>query len=87
MDEAWTLGELVGRVAEAIGAADVRAPNGRVTEVPDGRVIRWYATIGLVDRPSGFRGRTALYGARHLLQLVAIKRRDSRHSGSSNCHT
>ncbi len=70
----WTLDELAGRVAEALAVGDIRAPNGRVTEVPDGRVIRWYATIGLVDRPSAMRGRTALYGPRHLLQLVAIKR-------------
>jgi Vault protein inter-alpha-trypsin domain/MerR HTH family regulatory protein len=42
--------------------------------VPDQRAIRYYTTIGLVDRPSGMRGRTALYGRRHLLQLVAIKR-------------
>jgi hypothetical protein len=68
----WTLAELVGRAARAL--ADVRAPNGRVTELPDARMIRWYATIGIVDKPSGFRGRTALYGRRHLLQLVAVKR-------------
>ena len=36
--------------------------------------MRWYATIGLVDRPLAARGRTALYGPRHLLQLVAVKR-------------
>jgi DNA-binding transcriptional MerR regulator len=42
--------------------------------VPDRRAIRWYTTIGLVDRPASTRGRTALYGERHLLQLVAIKR-------------
>jgi hypothetical protein len=70
----WTLDELAGRVAEALAVGDVRAPNGRVTQVPDGRVIRWYTTIGIVDRPSSMRGRTALYGPRHLLQLVAIKR-------------
>jgi hypothetical protein len=74
VDEGWTLGELVGRVGEALAAADVKAPNGRVTGLPDARVIRWYATIGLVDRPLGARGRTALYGPRHLLQLVAVKR-------------
>jgi hypothetical protein len=68
----WTLAELAGRAAKAL--ADVRAPNGRVTELPDARMIRWYATIGIVDKPSGFRGRTALYGRRHLLQLVAVKR-------------
>jgi DNA-binding transcriptional MerR regulator len=77
VDENWTLAELVQRVAQALAAADVRAPNGRVTEVPDARMIRWYATIGLVDRPHSFRGRTALYGPRHLWQLVAVKRRQA----------
>lgn len=73
----WTLEELVGRVAQALGGADVRPPNGRVTEVPDVRMIRWYVTSGLVDRPHAMRGRVGLYGRRHLLQLVAIKRRQS----------
>lgn len=73
----WTLGELTARVAAALdGAAYAGAPNGRVRDVPDARAIRWYATIGLVDRPT-MRGRTALYGPRHLAQLVAIKRRQS----------
>jgi DNA-binding transcriptional MerR regulator len=73
----WTLDELVQRVAHALSADGVRAPNARVTAVPDGRIIRWYATIGLVDRPHVGRGRTARYGPRHLLQLVAIKRRQA----------
>ena len=50
------------------------APNGRIRDLPDSRSIRWYSTIGLVDRPLGTRGRNALYGPRHLLQLVAVKR-------------
>jgi len=70
----WTLEELVRRAGQALVAADVRPSNGRVTETPDGRMIRWYSTIGLVDRPSGHRGRVALYGPRHLLQVVAVKR-------------
>jgi hypothetical protein len=74
----WTLDELVRRVGRALVATDVRAPNARVTELPDARAIRWYATIGLVDRPSGTRGRSALYGPRHLLQLVAVKRLQAR---------
>jgi len=77
VSEQWTLDELVGRAAQALATADVRVPNGRVTQLPDARVIRWYATIGLVDRPAGMRGRTALYGPRHLLQLVAVKRRQA----------
>jgi DNA-binding transcriptional MerR regulator len=74
----WTLEELVRRAGQVLAAADVRAPNGRVTELPDARVVRWYTTRGIVDRPSGNRGRTALYGPRHLLQLVAVKRLQAR---------
>jgi DNA-binding transcriptional MerR regulator len=48
--------------------------NGRVREVPDVRTIRWYTSIGLLDRPTAMRGRTALYSRRHLAQLVAVKR-------------
>jgi len=73
----WTLDELVRRVA--VGLADPAypgAPNGRVRQLPDRRAVRWYTTTGLVDRPVT-RGRTALYGARHLLQLVAVKRRQA----------
>src|SRR4030095_943669 len=33
---------------------------------------------GLIDRPVAHRGRTALYGPRHLLQLVAVKRLQAR---------
>jgi DNA-binding transcriptional MerR regulator len=74
----WTLDELVERVAGALAAsAYPGAPNGRVRDLPDRRVIRWYSTIGLVDRPAATRGRTALYGPRHLLQLVAVKRRQA----------
>lgn len=77
MQQHWTLDELVRRAAEALAAQHVRAPNGRVTPLPDRRVVRWYATIGLVDRPAAYRGRTALYGPRHLLQVVAVKRRQA----------
>ncbi|WP_285686771.1 MerR family transcriptional regulator [Actinoplanes sp. NBRC 103695] len=73
----WTLDELVDRVGRALAAEYSGAPNGRVRDVPDRRAIRWYRTIGLIDRPLGMSGRTALYGPRHLLQLVAIKRRQA----------
>jgi DNA-binding transcriptional MerR regulator len=75
--DGWTIDELVQRAAEALAAGEVRAPNGRVTVVPDRRVIRWYATIGLLDRPVRTSGRVARYGERHLLQVVAVKRRQA----------
>jgi DNA-binding transcriptional MerR regulator len=70
----WTLDELVERVRMALSAEYSGAPNGRVRDLPDRRAIRWYATIGLVDRPAAMRGRVALYAPRHLLQVVALKR-------------
>ncbi|HUQ55014.1 MerR family transcriptional regulator [Lentzea sp.] len=73
----WTLDELLDRVSAALTAEYSGAPNGRVRDVPDRRAVRWYATTGLVDRPSAMRGRTALYERRHLLQLVAVKRLQS----------
>jgi hypothetical protein len=73
----WTIDELVERVREALAAEYSGAADGRIRDVPDRRAIRWYTTIGLVDRPLGMRGRTALYGPRHLQQLVAIKRQQA----------
>ncbi|HEY0639263.1 MAG TPA: MerR family transcriptional regulator [Pseudonocardiaceae bacterium] len=72
-----TLDELTGLVEAALAVGYPGAPTGRVRDVPDQRAIRWYVTRGLVDRPAGSRGRVALYGRRHLLQLVAIKRRQA----------
>jgi DNA-binding transcriptional MerR regulator len=74
----WTLDELAERVETAL-AVDYHGPvSGRVRAVPDRRAIRWYTTIGLIDRPAAHHGRTALYGPRHLLQLVAVKRLQAR---------
>jgi DNA-binding transcriptional MerR regulator len=73
VDEQWTLSELVTEVAARIAALPAPS-NGQVRAVPDERTIRYYGTIGLLDRPLAMRGRTALYGRRHLAQVVAIKR-------------
>ena len=73
-DQAWTLDQLAGLVGAALGVDYDGQASGRVRDLPDRRAIRYYTTIGLVDRPAAMRGRTALYIRRHLLQLVAIKR-------------
>src|SRR5512133_276381 len=74
----WTLDELAERVETALAVDYHGQASGRVRAVPDRRAIRWYTTIGLIDRPVAHRGRTALYGPRHLLQLVAVKRLQAR---------
>jgi DNA-binding transcriptional MerR regulator len=73
VDETWTINELVAEVERRIVALP-RPQNGQIRAVPDDRTVRYYATIGLIDRPSAMRGRTALYGKKHVAQVVAIKR-------------
>jgi hypothetical protein len=73
----WTLQELEARVAEALERGYDGPISARVRAVPDDRTIRYYTTLGLLDRPA-MQGRTALYGPRHLRQVVAIKRLQAR---------
>jgi DNA-binding transcriptional MerR regulator len=73
----WTLDELVQLARQALAVDYDGPPSARVRDLPDRRLVRWYVTRGLVDRPAATNGRNALYGRRHLLQLVAIKRRQA----------
>ena len=76
VEQTWTIDDLV---AESKTRLEALPPpkNGQVRAVPDERTVRYYATLGLLDRPAAMRGRTALYGPRHLAQIVAIKRMQS----------
>lgn len=60
-------GDLLRRCAPA-GVGDAR-----VRELPDPRTVRYYQTLGLLDRPLRYEGRRALYGRRHLLQVIGVK--------------
>jgi DNA-binding transcriptional MerR regulator len=70
----WTLDDLTAEVVAALASGYEGAASGRVRDIPDRRTIRYYTTLGLIDRPATMRGRTALYGRRHALQIVAIKK-------------
>lgn len=61
------VGQLLSRYA-LLGAQQ----DHRVSQVPDARTIRYYTTLGLLDRPR-IDGRQAKYGRRHVLQVLAIK--------------
>lgn len=45
----------------------------RVAWTPSPRLIRYYTTLGLLDRAASFQGRVAFYSGKHLLQILAIK--------------
>lgn len=70
----WTLENLVALAAAVLRDSQVGQGNGQVAELPTVRTVRFYTTLGLLDRPAEMRGRTAFYGPTHLMQVVAIKR-------------
>lgn len=69
----YTIAELADASAAALDALGIAARNGQVRDRPDVRTIRYYGTLGLVDPPAEMTGRTARYGGRHLLQVLAVK--------------
>jgi DNA-binding transcriptional MerR regulator len=73
----WPIAELVGYVETCLAEVPHASKNGQVRAVPDERTVRYYGTIGLLDKPNAMRGRTALYGRKHVAQILAIKRLQS----------
>jgi len=71
---ALTLDQLTAEVARLLQANDLSDshPDNRISAVPDMRTIRYYTSLGLLDRPT-IMGRVAQYNRRHVLQLLAIK--------------
>src|SRR5947207_1913453 len=75
MTQLWRIEELQTITQEALRVSPQTAiTSARVRAVPDARTIRYYTTLGLIDRPAEMRGRVAYYSHRHVLQLVCIKR-------------
>lgn len=73
MENTFPLEELARRVSDALSAAGVDQSNGQVSPVPDARTLRYYTTLGLLDRPIP-HGRRAHYDDRHVRQAVAVKK-------------
>jgi DNA-binding transcriptional MerR regulator len=69
-----SLDELSAEVARELETRGLvgTSPDGRVSAVPDARTIRYYTTLGLLDRPA-IEGRQARYGRQHVLQILAVK--------------
>ena len=79
MSDLWTIDDLAVLAEQALESGDYNGQtSGRVRAVPDARTIRYYTTLGLIDPPAEMRGRKAYYSRRHVLQLAAIKRLQSR---------
>ena len=80
IDSLLTLPEFAEAAARAVQSSGAVPDNRQAKAVPAARMIRYYTARGLLPRP-GTRGRALVYGRRHLLQLVAIKRLQGRGMG------
>jgi DNA-binding transcriptional MerR regulator len=69
-----TLDEFIDEIGKLIAQYGLagKQHDRRVTDIPDLRMIRYYTTLGLLDRPQ-MSGREARYTERHVLQILAIK--------------
>jgi DNA-binding transcriptional MerR regulator len=67
------LDELVAIANHLISLVVPEQPSDRVAETLNERTLRYYITEGLIDRPLGKEGTAALYGYRHILQVLAVK--------------
>jgi len=72
--KSYSLNELSDEVARLLKDRGLigMQQDQRVSAAPDKRTIRYYTTLGLLDRPE-IEGRQAKYVDRHVMQLVAIK--------------
>ena len=71
--KAVTIDDLVSLLDEVLPRIVGPQEDNKVTEIPTVRTIRYYISSGLVDKAIDYKGSAAIYGYRHLLQLVAIK--------------
>src|ERR1700759_4360601 len=68
--------EEASRVLRKTGPLQEKAT---VTEVPDERTIRYYLNEGLLSPADEKQGTASVFGYRHLLQLLVIKKLQSEH--------
>ena len=52
---------------------------GTVTELPDERTVRYYLTEGLIPPADEKQGTASVFGFRHLLQLLVVKKLQAEH--------
>ncbi len=70
----YSLDELSLEVLRLLAERGLLGAQGdpRVSAAPDARTVRYYTTLGLLERPA-IVSRQARYSGRHVLQLLAVK--------------
>ena len=71
--ESLSLCGLISELAGALPSFAGKQQKYGVSTYPDERTIRYYMNEGLVDKPAKYRGTSAVFSYRHVLQVLAVK--------------
>ena len=71
--------ELAIESARILTESGLAQERGTVTEVPDERTIRYYLTEGLISPAEDKQGTASVFGYRHLLELLVVKKLQAEH--------
>ncbi len=74
-----SIDELITSVSELLVQVAPVQTKYKVSEVPDGRTIRYYISQGLMSKPLGYAGGRANYDNAHILTLLVIKKLQAEH--------
>lgn len=69
----FSLNELIEKASSLIQLYVPKQTRYKVTDFPDARTVRFYTARRLLDKPDRYNGQQAIYGQKHLLQLIVIK--------------
>jgi DNA-binding transcriptional MerR regulator len=70
---------LASEAAKILSGSGLAQGRGTVTEVPDERTVRYYLAEGLVSPAVEKQGTASVFGYRHLLELLVVKKLQSEH--------
>lgn len=71
--------ELADEAAKILTDSGLAQERGTVSELPDERTIRYYLTEGLIPPAEEKQGTASVFGYRHLLQLLVVKKLQAEH--------
>lgn len=69
--------ELAEQAAKILSVGGYVQERGTVTELPDERTVRYYLSEGLISPAEDKQGTASVFGYRHLLQLLVVKKLQS----------
>ncbi|HEY0407386.1 MAG TPA: MerR family transcriptional regulator [Pyrinomonadaceae bacterium] len=71
--------ELAEEAAKILAESGLAQERGTVSDLPDERTVRYYLTEGLLSSAEDKQGTASVFGYRHLLQLLAVKKLQAEH--------